>query len=225
MLTNGLGDCASLIISLTSMSSYLVANSLTSIGNLIPQLFLWLTFESKKESFPDSRQVNVGMRLLIDASQVHFQRILSRCKWCCVIIVHLTSFFPSKEFLLVLESFKIARMKASWKMTKIIKEGSIISPLSASLRLGWNCVNLLVFWRGVNDSDAIKICDTWPLVEASHWPLAPYTAPDWPVPRSAVAPLPGMDGSDTMTQGAWHCTSQHVTTCHGARHVINMTGY
>ena len=113
-------------------------------GNLILQLFLWLTFESKKETFPDSRQVNVGMRLLIDASQVHFQRILSRCKWCCVMIVHLTSFFPSKEFLLVLESFKIARMKASWKMTKIIK-GSIISPLSASL--GWNCVNLLVFWR------------------------------------------------------------------------------
>ena len=101
-------------------------------------------WDKKTESFPDSRQVNVGARLLIDASQVHFQRILSRCKWCCVIIVHLTSFFPSKEFLSVLESFKIARMKASWKMTKIIK-GSIISPLSASL--GWNCVNLLVFWR------------------------------------------------------------------------------
>ena len=159
------------------------------------------------------------MRLLIDASQVHFQRILSRCKWCCVMIVHLTSFFPSKEFLLVLESFKIARMKASWKMTKIIK-GSIISPLSASL--GWNCVNLLVFWRRGKwlwchqNMRHVTSCRGLSLVTC----LIPSL-----LLASAVAPLPGMDGSDTMTLGAWHCVSQHVTTCHGAWHVINMTGY
>ena len=118
----------------------------TSSENLILRVFRQLlAYFCELKTFPDSRQVNVGIILLIDASQVHFQRILSRCKWCCVIIVDLTSFFPSKEFLLVLESFKIAMKASSWKLTKIIK-GSIISPLSASL--GWNCVNLLVFCTG-----------------------------------------------------------------------------
>ena len=182
----------------------------TSSENLILRVFRQLlAYFCELKTFPDSRQVNVGIILLIDASQVHFQRILSRCKWCCVIIVDLTSFFPSKEFLLVLESFKIAMKASSWKLTKIIK-GSIISPLSASL--GWNCVNLLVFCTGgVMAMDVIKICDTWPHVEASYWPHASCQAPHWPVPRAAVTPVPGMDGPDTMTRGTWHSASQ---TCH-----------
>ena len=174
-------------------------------GNLIPQLFLWLTFESKKETFTDSRQVNVGMRLLIDASQVHFQRILSRCKWCCVIIVDLTSFFPSKEFLLVLESYKIAMKASSWKLTKIIK-GSIISPLSASL--GWNCVNLLVFcsrgkWRWMPSKYATRDLLLRPLI--GH---LPHTQP-------LIGQCPGLLSPLClvwMAQTRWHW--EHDTACH-----------
>lgn len=157
--------------------------------------------------------MNVGIILLIDASQVHFQRILSRCKWCCVIIVDLTSFFPSKEFLLVLESFKIAMKASSWKLTKIIK-GSIISPLSASL-LGWNCVNLLVFcrrgkWRWMSSKYATRDLMLRPLI--GH---KPYT---WLL----IGPCLGLLSPLSlvwMAQTRWHGDmtqrvtnmSQHVT--------------
>ena len=162
------------------------------------------------------------MILLIDASQVHFQRILSRCKWCCVMIVDLTSFFPSKQFLSVLESFRIA-MKASWKLTKIIK-GSIISPLSASLR--WNCVNLLVFcrrgkWLWMPSKYATRDLILRPLI--GHTPHDRLLI--GPCPGLVPPPAPGMDGPDTMTRGHDTARHKHVTTRHGARHDINMTGY
>ena len=147
------------------------------------------------------------MILLIDASQVHFQRILSRCKWCCVMIVHLTSFFPSKQFLSAVESLRIA-MKASWKLTKIIK-GSIISPPSASLR--WNCVNLLVFCRR---GKWLWMPSKYATRDLMLRPLIGHTPHD----RLLIGPCPGLvppcpwygwpRHDDT---GTWHSASQ---TCH-----------
>ena len=224
MLTNGLGDCASLIISV-SMSSYLLANSniQRKFDSACFPTVIFVTHVRELKTFPNSRQVNVGNILLIDASQVHFQRILSRCKWCCVIIVDLTSFFPSKEFLLVLESFKIAMKASSWKLTKIIK-GSIISPLSASR--GWNCVNLLVFcrrgkWRWMSSKYATRDLMSRPLI--GHTPHA----------RLLIGPCPGLVSPLSlvwMAQTRWHAgrdtaRHKHVTTRHGARHDINMTCY
>ena len=209
MLTNSLGDCASLIISVTAVMSSYTEPILTINGNLIPTV-IFVTHVWEWKTFPDEWMWEwYCWLMLLKCTFRGFCHVVH--KWCCVMIVDLTSFFPSKEFLSVLESLRIA-MKASWKLTKIIK-GSIISPLSASL--GWNCVNLLVFCRRGMAVDAIKICDTWPHVEPSDWPHSPCQASDWP--RSGM-----------MAQTRWHGDmTQRVTNMsqHVTEHDINMTGY
>ena len=59
--------------------------------------------------------------------------------------------------------------------------------------------------------DAIKICDTWPHVEASDWPHAPWQASHWPRPRPGVPPCPWYGWPRHDDTGTWHSASQ---TCH-----------
>ena len=59
--------------------------------------------------------------------------------------------------------------------------------------------------------DAIKICDTWPYVEASDWPHDPCQASHWPMPRPGAPPCPWYGWPRHDDTGTWHGASQ---TCH-----------
>lgn len=203
MLTNSLGDCASLIISVTAVMSSYTEPILTINGNLIPTV-IFVTHVWELKTFPDEWMWEwYCWLMLLKCTFRGFCHVVH--KWCCVIIVDLTSFFPSKEFLSVLESLRIA-MKASWKLTKIIK-GSIISPLSASL--GWNCVNLLVFcrrgkWLWMPSKYATRDLMLSPLI--GHTPHARLL-----IGPGLGPPCPWYGWPRHDDTGTWHSASQ---TCH-----------